>query len=71
MPFFISDTSIRKEKAMKPTMERPEKKVIVDDIRGPEPFVRQVEDDSLPAAQVLVEQKRSLDAEHPAPLFVP
>lgn len=56
---------------MKPTIERAEKKANADDIRGPEQFVRQVEDDSLPAAQVLIEQKKGLEAEHPAPLFVP
>lgn len=56
---------------MKPTTEHAKQKAHVDDIREQEQFVRQAADDSLPAAQVLTDQKHGREAQDPAPLFVP
>ncbi len=42
-----------------------------EETRLPEPFVRQVEDHSLPAQQVLTDQQECRALEQPPALFVP
>ncbi len=56
---------------MKPRTKLTEHPDEVEYMRFQEQFVRQVEDDSLPARQVLTEQKEDRDPDQPAPLFVP
>ncbi len=56
---------------MKPTTKRMDNTGEAEHIPLQEQFIRQVEDDSLSAAQVLTEQKQAREPDDPAPLFVP
>lgn len=62
--------SVRKEK-MKPQIQQVEQDQEYGQLQPREQFVKQVEDESLSARQVLTQQRELNRPEKPAPLFVP
>jgi hypothetical protein len=62
----------KKEAEMKPQAKEERAPASQSDAKSRDmPFIRQVDDHSLPAAEVLQEQRRALDRQLPAPSFIP